>query len=117
MVDDFNNSDIGPINDPTYVHDFFIFLFFAKEMLNGEIFGDIPCHDLRQKLNHVFQHQNSKLHHVSARVGRLSWMASLTMFSLIRFWSEYSEDQENIFTETTKEDQREILCRSNLGRI
>ena len=50
MVDDFNNSDGGPINVRAYVPDFI----FAKEMLKREIVGDIYYHDLRQKLNHVF---------------------------------------------------------------
>ena len=62
----------------------------------------------------MLQQQNSKLQYVGAQVSRRSWMTSHIIFSLIRFWSEYFEDQKLIFTKMNKEDHRMILGDSNL---
>ena len=70
---------------------------------------DISCNDLRKKLNHVLQQQNSKLWHIGAHVSIPIWMISLIIFSLIQFQSEYFEDEKVIFTETNKEAQREVI--------
>ena len=53
--------------------------------------------------------QSSKLRHIGAHVSIPIWMISLIIFSLIRFQSEYFEDEKVIFTETNKEAQREVI--------
>ena len=54
---------------------------------------------------------------VSAQVGRQSWVKKLTIFRKIRIRREYSEDHKLIFSRTNKENQKDILCGSNLPNL
>ena len=44
-------------------------------------------------------------------------MSRLTIFRKIRSYKDYCEDYELVFSRTNKEDQREILCKSNLPNL
>ena len=104
VVDDFNNSDGGLINVPTYVHD----LFLPNKCQMGRLFEIfiviILDKTLLHRLTKAIRGCNMSCFKVGASVGRPNWMTSLTIFNLIEFLREYSEDRELIFSRTNKED-------------
>ena len=88
MANDFNNSDGGPINVPEYM---FLMLFLPKKMLNGEIVGDIYCHNLRQNYAACFSHLTEAIRgchmgflKVGAQVGGSRRVTKLTIFGQIQ---------------------------------